>query len=153
MSGKGRSSCPFYEEIDAILGTRAASQPVLMKSSTTEKGPGESEDKEVVNPPAPDDTLPPDVPDTDDGGDTLPPDVPDTDDGNFELFCVCSLITFVPLTKYVQTMMLLVSSSGTCVRNTSVESTGENTFHSIRKSILHEVFMFACYICMCCACV
>ena len=30
MSGRGRKSCPFYEEIDAILGTRAASEPPVV---------------------------------------------------------------------------------------------------------------------------
>ena len=34
QSGQGRSTCPFYEELDAILGTRAASNPaVLLESS------------------------------------------------------------------------------------------------------------------------
>ena len=37
MSGTDRTSCPFYEEIDAILGTRAASSPaVLLESSQAE---------------------------------------------------------------------------------------------------------------------
>ena len=34
MSGKGRSSCPYYDELDAILGTRAASQPVALLESS-----------------------------------------------------------------------------------------------------------------------
>ena len=33
-SGKGAASCPFYEEIDKILGTRAASTLVLLDEST-----------------------------------------------------------------------------------------------------------------------
>ena len=34
VSGNGRISCPFYNEIDAILGTGAASQPpALLESS------------------------------------------------------------------------------------------------------------------------
>lgn len=33
VSGKGRSSCPYYDELDAILGTRAASQPVVLLES------------------------------------------------------------------------------------------------------------------------
>ena len=32
-SGEGAASCPFYEEIDKILGTRAASTPVLLVES------------------------------------------------------------------------------------------------------------------------
>ena len=32
MSGNSASTCPFYEEIDAILGTRAASPAVLLES-------------------------------------------------------------------------------------------------------------------------
>lgn len=36
ISGRGRISCPFYDEIDAILGTRAASQPpALLESADT----------------------------------------------------------------------------------------------------------------------
>ena len=36
ISGSGRISCPFFEEIDAILGTRAASQPpALLESAGT----------------------------------------------------------------------------------------------------------------------
>ena len=35
-TGQGRIVCPFYEEIDAILGTRAASAPLtLLESSGT----------------------------------------------------------------------------------------------------------------------
>ena len=30
MSGNGRATCPFYEELDAILGTRAASCPPIV---------------------------------------------------------------------------------------------------------------------------
>ena len=36
ISSRGRTSCPFFEEIDAILGTRAASQPpALLESAGT----------------------------------------------------------------------------------------------------------------------
>ena len=34
VSGKGRSTCPFYDEIDAILGTRAASSPAILLDSS-----------------------------------------------------------------------------------------------------------------------
>ena len=41
VSGRGRKSTPFYEEIDAILGHRAASQPmVLIGSGNVETGAG-----------------------------------------------------------------------------------------------------------------
>ena len=41
MSGKGRTTCPFYEEVDAILGNRAASCPaVLLDSSGTHSSIG-----------------------------------------------------------------------------------------------------------------
>ena len=34
VSGSGRTTCPFYEEVDAMLGTLAASSPaVLLESS------------------------------------------------------------------------------------------------------------------------
>lgn len=32
-SGEGAATCPFYEEIDSILGTRAASNPVQLVDS------------------------------------------------------------------------------------------------------------------------
>lgn len=39
VSGHGRIECPFYEEIDAILGTRAASTPPnLLESSMSASG-------------------------------------------------------------------------------------------------------------------
>ena len=39
VSGRGRKSTPFYEEIDAILGHRAASQPmILIGSGNVETG-------------------------------------------------------------------------------------------------------------------
>ena len=39
MSGEGRTTCPFFEELDAILGTRAASSPaVLLESGVQEEG-------------------------------------------------------------------------------------------------------------------
>ena len=39
ISGRGRKSTPFYDELDAILGTRAASRPpvhVLLDSGGNE---------------------------------------------------------------------------------------------------------------------
>ena len=33
MSGTGRTTCPWYEEVDAILGTRAASCPPVVLDS------------------------------------------------------------------------------------------------------------------------
>ena len=33
MSGRGRTSCPFYESLDAILGTRASSSPISLVDS------------------------------------------------------------------------------------------------------------------------
>ena len=38
VSGTGRSSCPYYDEIDAILGTRAASQPIVLLDSGADGG-------------------------------------------------------------------------------------------------------------------
>ena len=39
VSGRGRQSTPFYEEIDAILGHGAASQPmILIGSGNVETG-------------------------------------------------------------------------------------------------------------------
>ena len=39
VSGEGRTTCPFFEELDAILGTRAASSPaVLLESGVQEEG-------------------------------------------------------------------------------------------------------------------
>ena len=35
-SGEGAATCPFYNEIDSILGTRAASNPVLLVDSGSE---------------------------------------------------------------------------------------------------------------------
>ena len=37
VSGTSRISCPFYDEIDAILGTRAASQPPTLLESGKDK--------------------------------------------------------------------------------------------------------------------
>lgn len=39
-SGKERITCPFFDELDAILGTRAASTPVVLLESS---GPVSSE--------------------------------------------------------------------------------------------------------------
>ena len=33
-SGEGTASCPFYEEVDRILGTRAASNPIALIESS-----------------------------------------------------------------------------------------------------------------------
>ena len=33
VSGTGRGTCPWYEEVDAILGTRAASCPPVVLDS------------------------------------------------------------------------------------------------------------------------
>ena len=33
ISGRGRKSTPFYDELDAILGTRAASRPPVLLDS------------------------------------------------------------------------------------------------------------------------
>ena len=39
VSGRGRITCPFYDELDAVLGTRAASTPaVLLESSGDQTG-------------------------------------------------------------------------------------------------------------------
>ena len=35
--GKAEGSCPFYDEIDSIMGTRAASQLVILLDSGTEQ--------------------------------------------------------------------------------------------------------------------
>ena len=36
MTGEGRHTCPFYDELDAVLGTRAASSPpAVLESSNT----------------------------------------------------------------------------------------------------------------------
>lgn len=45
-SGEGAATCPYYEEMDAILGTRAASNPVQLIESVS--GSRESVPKEVV---------------------------------------------------------------------------------------------------------
>ena len=36
VTGRGRITCPFYDEIDAILGTRAASRPPVLLDSGKE---------------------------------------------------------------------------------------------------------------------
>ena len=36
VSGTGRTTCPFYEEMDNILGTRAASSPPVLLDSSAE---------------------------------------------------------------------------------------------------------------------
>ena len=34
VSGTDKTSCPFYEELDAILGTRTASSPAVLVESS-----------------------------------------------------------------------------------------------------------------------
>ena len=44
-TGQGRIVCPFYEEVDSILGTRAASAPpTLLESSGISDDPGIADD-------------------------------------------------------------------------------------------------------------
>ena len=43
MSGEGRHNCPFYEELDAVLGTRAASSPPAVLESSGSSGCTESD--------------------------------------------------------------------------------------------------------------
>ena len=45
-SGEGAATCPYYHEMDTILGTRAASNPVQLIESVA--GSRESVPKEVV---------------------------------------------------------------------------------------------------------
>ena len=45
-SGEGAATCPFYDEMDVILGTWAASNPVQLIESAP--GSMESVSKEVV---------------------------------------------------------------------------------------------------------
>ena len=33
VSGRGRTTCPFYNELDSILGTRTASSPPVLLDS------------------------------------------------------------------------------------------------------------------------
>ena len=41
VSGTDRHSCPFYDDFDAILGTRAATQPVqLLQSAVNDQAEG-----------------------------------------------------------------------------------------------------------------
>ena len=41
VSGNGRATCPFYDKLDAILGTRAAScPPVVLESGGSGAGAG-----------------------------------------------------------------------------------------------------------------
>lgn len=55
VSGRGRRSCPFYEEINAILGTRAASQPPVVLDCGNEGGMevpveiGDEQEGEVIS--------------------------------------------------------------------------------------------------------
>ena len=46
-SGRGRESCPFYDQLDAILGTRAASEPAVL----LESGAGAGEEPVRVSDP------------------------------------------------------------------------------------------------------
>ena len=36
MSGNGATTCPFYNELDDILGTRAASTPTVLLESASD---------------------------------------------------------------------------------------------------------------------
>lgn len=49
MSGKNRSLCPFYDEIDSILGTRAASQPPTLLESGDTAAVEESDEDQIEN--------------------------------------------------------------------------------------------------------
>ena len=40
ISGRGRTTCTFFEEIDAILGTRASSSPAVLLESGPEESAG-----------------------------------------------------------------------------------------------------------------
>ena len=33
MSGRGRTTCPYFESMDSILGTRASSSPISLLDS------------------------------------------------------------------------------------------------------------------------
>ena len=43
MSGSGRTTCPFYEEVGAILGTLAASSPAVLLESSDFEWSGKTE--------------------------------------------------------------------------------------------------------------
>ena len=48
VSGSGRITCPYYDEIDAIIGNRAASQPpVLLESSGVDGDGGDEVETEL----------------------------------------------------------------------------------------------------------
>ena len=48
-SGSGRTTCPFYDEIDSILGTRAASSPpLLLDGGASENSVTEDEPSKLV---------------------------------------------------------------------------------------------------------
>ena len=38
VTGQGRTTCPFYNELDAILGTRAASRPHIVLDTSSGAG-------------------------------------------------------------------------------------------------------------------
>ena len=48
MSGTGRTTCPWYEEVDAILGTRAASCPPVVLDSGASAISAASPDSELA---------------------------------------------------------------------------------------------------------
>lgn len=45
VTGRGRTTCPFYESLDAILGTRASSSPI----SVIDSGGHSAIDSAMVN--------------------------------------------------------------------------------------------------------
>ena len=52
VTGESRHTCPFYDELDAVLSTRAASSPLIVLESS---GTGSSTDQDtgMVLPPSP----------------------------------------------------------------------------------------------------
>ena len=47
MSGQGRAMCPWFEEVDAILGTRAASCPPVVLDSGVNSISAQSPSSEI----------------------------------------------------------------------------------------------------------
>ena len=48
VSGMSRKTCPFYDEVDAILGTRAASTPAVLLESGSHSSAVDLEDTEPL---------------------------------------------------------------------------------------------------------